>query len=114
MTQENEWWKPTANHVWRVYFSLVRKQDADPDAFHAFTPSERTIYNACNAVRRNLPLPGDANILRMFYTTPRGMEIHNVEDYSLRHSVPVAIIWKTVRYANRAVMTELGLLDRKS
>lgn len=108
----NDWWKPTANHVWRVYFSLLRKYEADPDTLLSFSPAECTIYNACLAVCQKLSVPSDTEVLRMFYTTPRGKEIYNVEQFSATSNVPVPAIWKVVRHANRAVMVELHLLDR--
>lgn len=113
MKQENNWWKPTANHVWRTYFSILCAQDANPDKLIPMSHADRTAYNICDTVCRNLPVPSDIHILRMYYTTPRGQELHNIEDFSLKNNVPIHIIWKAVRHANRAVMEELGLIDRK-
>lgn len=109
MKQTVEWWKQTANHVWRVYFSLMRN-NVNPDTLSV---SDHTVYIACDTVRRKLSVPSDIDILQMYYTTPKGMELHNVEDYSLRNNVPVHVIWNAIRHANRAVMEEIGLLDRR-
>lgn len=113
MKPDNEWWKPTANHIWRTYFNILKLQGMDLSKPLPLTTPELTAYNVCSKVSKHLPVPSDIDILRMFYTTPKGQELHNVEDFSIRNNVPVHIIWKAIRHANRAVMVELGLLDGK-
>lgn len=113
MTPNIEWWKTTANHIWRSYFSLISRYGDNPDNLTGLSNAERNIYNACSSVRSKLHVSSDIDILQMFYTTPKGQEIYNVEDYSIRHNVPTTTIWHAVRHANRAVMEEIGLLDRK-
>ena len=109
----NEWWKQTANHIWRTYFAILRSQGNNPDKLLSMSTAERTVFNACNIVCNNLLVQSDIDILRMYYTTPKGMELSNINDYSASHSVPVNTIWNVVRHANRAVIDEIGLIDKK-
>lgn len=110
--QTQEWWKQTANHVWRTYFAIDTLYATLSSAPH-LSASEHNIYSLCNRVVRNLRVPSDLDILRMYYTTPFGQELHNVRQYSESHGIPEHTIWNAVRHANRAVIEEIGLLDRK-
>lgn len=113
MKQPTEWWKQTANHVWRIYFAILRSCANNPDKLTSLSDSERTAYNVCNAVCNNLSIPSDLDILRMYYTTPKGLELDNVNRFSADNNVPLDVIWNAVRHANRAVIEELGLLDKR-
>lgn len=113
MRTNTEWWKQTANHIWRTYFTILRTQGSNPDSLLSLSRAELTSYNVCNIVCRNLPVPSDIDILRMYYNTPKGQELHNVEQYALDHNIPVNTIWNAIRHANRAVVEEIGLIDRK-
>lgn len=107
------WWRSTTDHMWRVYFALLRTYSNIPDDLTSLSKAELNTYNICHSVCSALPVQSDIDILQMYYTTPKGMEIHNIEQYSLAHNVPVYIIWKAIRHANRAVIEELGLLDKR-
>lgn len=110
----NEWWKQTANHIWRTYFAILRTQGNNPDKLLRMSTSERTAYNACNIVCRKLPVQSDINILRMYYTTPKGQELYNIDKYASDNNIHVNTIWNVVRHANRAVIEEIGLIDRRN
>ena len=40
-------------------------------------------------------------------------DLYTVEDYSLKHNIPVKVIWIVIHRANRTVMETLGILDKK-
>ena len=114
MKQNTEWWKQTANHIWRTYFAILRSQGNNPDKLLRMSTSERTAYNACNIVCRNLPVSSDIDILRMYYTTPKGQELYNIDKYASDNNIHVNTIWNVVRHANRAVIEEIGLIDKRN
>lgn len=113
MKTNTEWWKQTANHVWRTYFAILRTQGNNPDNLLSLSTAERTAYNVCNIVCNSLPVKSDVDILRMYYTTPKGQELANIDLYASKHNIHTNIIWNVVRHANRAVIEEMGLIDRK-
>ena len=113
MKTTNEWWKQTANHIWRTYFAIIASYGSDPDNLFRLSNAERNTYNICTAVCNRFRIPSDIDILRMYYTTPKGMELANVQQFSADNNIPTDSIWNAVRHANRAVIEELGLLDRK-
>lgn len=113
MKQNTEWWKQTANHIWRTYFALLRSTDINPDRLLSLSTAERTAYNACTVVCNSLPVQSDIDIIRMYYTTPKGQELANVDQFASDNKIPVPIIWNVIRHANRAVIEEIGLIDRK-
>ena len=108
-----EWWRNTANHMWRVYFDLVRQSENGtiriPDDISA---SAQNIYNTCDRAFRNEFVQSDQEILRMYFTSRWGDDIYAVEDYSLRNGIQTTYIWKVIRRANRIVIEDIGLLDK--
>jgi hypothetical protein len=110
MTMKNiEWWRGTANHMWRTYFALER------DGFKWETLSEpnRKFYAICHHLFTKKFVKTDQDILRYYFTSRWGDDIYAVEDYSLKNNIPVKVIWMVIRRANRMVMEECGFLERK-
>ena len=115
-----EWWRSTAQHMWRTYFALKRKfDDAGTNVISlAFimknmSDSDRRIYDICNRIFTDYFVKSDQDILRMYFTSKWGDDLYAVEDYSLKHNIPTRVIWIVIRRANRKVMEETGLLERK-
>lgn len=104
-----EWWRGTANHMWRTYFALER----DGFVWDNLSKPDQRNYAVCNHVFLKSFVSADQDILRAYFTSRWGDDIYAVEDYSLKHNVPVKVIWMVIRRANRAVMEELGFLERK-
>lgn len=102
-----EWWRSTAQHMWRTYFALKSKDIA------TVSPADMKIYDVCNRIFTDSFVKSDQDILRMYFTSRWGDDLYAVEDYSLKHNVPTRVIWIVIRRANRAVMEEIGLLERK-
>lgn len=107
--KQNEWWRGCATHMWRVYFTL-RRDGFDWDKLSL--PNQR-FYAICHHVFLNRFVSADHDILQHYYTSRWGDDVYAVEDYSLKHNVPVKVIWMVIRRANRAVMEEAGFLERK-
>ncbi len=115
-----EWWRSTAQHMWRTFFALKRKFDdagtnVVPIVFNMknMSDSDRKIYDICNRIFTDEFVKTDQDILQMYFTSRWGDDLYAVEDYSLKHNVPTRVIWIVIRRANRLVMEEIGLLDRK-
>ena len=109
VNKSSEWWRSTANHMWRTYFAMER------DGFNwddLSIPSQR-IYAICNHLYTHRFVATDQAILKMYYTTRWGDDRYAVEDYSSRTGIPTTVIWMVIRRANRVVMEEIGLLERK-
>lgn len=104
-----EWWRGTAQHMWRTFFAL----DRDGFDWDAMPDSNRKIYAICMHIFRTQFVKSDQDILRMYFTSRWGDDLYAVEDYSLKHNVHTRVIWIVIRRANRAVMEEIGLLERK-
>ena len=104
-----EWWRGTAQHLWRTYFALER----DGFIWNELSDVAKKNYAVCHHVFHASFVRSDQDILRMYYTTRWGDDIYAVEDYSLKNNIPVKVIWIVIHRANRAVMEELGLLERK-
>ena len=104
-----EWWRGTATHMWRTYFAMER------DGFkweELSAPNQRN-YAVCHHVYLHYFVKTDQDILKAYFTAKWGDDLYVVEDYSLRNNIPVKVIWMVIRRANRTVMEEVGLLERK-
>lgn len=108
-SKSSEWWRSTANHMWRVYFALER----DGFTWDHLAEPDRRIYAVCHHLFLHRFVPSDQNILRMYFTSRWGDDRYAVEDYSARNNIPTTVIWMVIRRANRVVMEEIGLLERK-
>lgn len=97
--------------MWRIYFSIQR-QTRENDRI-TVSPATARICDVCSRVLSARFTSLDQEILEMFFTTGWGDSVYAVEDYSLRRNIPTTVIYKIVRKANRAVMEDLGILDRK-
>ena len=104
-----EWWRGVSTHMWRTYFTLER-DGYDWDKLS--TPNRKT-YAVCNHIFLKKFVKTDQDILRFYFTSRWGDDIYAVEDYSAKHNIPVKVIWMVIRRANRTVMEEIGLLERK-
>lgn len=116
MVKNIEWWRTTAQHMWRTYFALRRQQDdsareqAPPPAMSG---ADARIYETCDKIFSTNFVKADQDILKMYFTSRWGDDLYAVEDYSLKHNIPVKVIWIVIRRANREAMVAIGLLDRK-
>lgn len=104
-----EWWRSTANHMWRTFFALQR----DGFDWDSLSLPNQKIYAVCQHIFLSKFVKTDQDILQMYFTTRWGDDQYAVEDYSLRNNIPVKVIWMVIRRANRSVMEEVGLLERK-
>ena len=102
-----EWWRGTAQHMWRTYFALRARDNPQ------MSDADRKIYDICNRIYADFFVKSDQDILHMYFTSKWGDDLYAVEDYSLKHNVPTRVIWIVIRRANRKVMEETGLLERK-
>lgn len=110
MTTGNvEWWRTTATHLWRTYFALIR----DGTSYEDMTDTNRRIWDLCDRIYRERFVTADQDILKTYFTSRWGDDIYVVEDYSLRHNIPIKVVWMIIRRANRTVTEELGILERK-
>ena len=75
-------------------------------------PNRKT-YAICNHLFLKRFVKTDQDILRFYFTSRWGDDIYAVEDYAAKHNIPVKVIWMVIRRANRSVMEEIGLLERK-
>ena len=110
--KSTEWWRQTAQHMWRSYFVLKKKQE-DGSFGKDMTYAEQNTYEMCDKVFSEKFVRPDQEILTMYFTSRWGDDLYAVEDYSLKHNIPTKVIWIVIRRANRLVMEEAGLLDRK-
>lgn len=115
-----EWWRSTAQHMWRTYFALKSQFDSAERDVHALafamkntSKADIKIYDICNRLFTDAFVKSDQDILRMYFTSRWGDDLYAVEDYSLKHNIPTKVIWIVIRKANRMAMEETGLLDRK-
>lgn len=100
--------------MWRTYFALKRQQeDSYPDLPPPVSDTDTRIYDICDRIFANEFVKSDQDILRMYFTSRWGDDLYAVEDYSLKHNIPTKVIWIVIKRAGRAVMEEIGLLERK-
>lgn len=109
MAGKSEWYVGTARHAWRTYFAMVEQNVDVSDA----VPSDRRLYKACNTVLYEQFVSSDREILRVYHTARWGDDSYTVEDYSNSTGRPIAFIWNVIRRANRAVIEQLGLIEKK-
>lgn len=95
--------------MWRTYFALERDM---PDWYTLPSSTQKT-FAVCQSVLLKQFSSPDQDILRMYFTSRWGDDLYAVEDYSLKHNIPTKVIWIVIRRANRKVMEEIGLLERK-
>lgn len=111
-----EWWRSTAQHMWRTYFALRRQQEESLQE-HKVPPEmsdvETKIYETCDRIFQDKFVHADQEILKMYFTSRWGDDLYAVEDYSLKKNIPVRVIWIVIRKANRLVIEDVGLLDGK-
>ena len=113
MTKTIEWWRNTSNHIWRTYFDISRQIDTGAATLETIAPSAQRIYSLCHRILYERFITADQDILRTYFSSRWGDDLYIVEDYSLKNNIPTTAIWKTIRRANRIVIEELGLLERK-
>lgn len=111
MTKGAEWWRNTAQHMWRTYFAIQRMKQDDPAS--PLSPAESRTFDICDRVFNDSFVKSDQNILVMYFSSRWGDDLYTVEDYSLKYSVPPSVIWMVIRRANRLVMENIGILDPK-
>ena len=99
------WIDAVGNHMWRFYYS---RPDAEPSRMSA---ANREQWEACNRALRRFS-NAEQEIMRMYYTSEWGRDLHTVEDYSANTGVSVGRIWDAIKAANRAAAEERGLIDR--
>ena len=104
-----EWWRGTANHMWRTYFALER----DGFTWEDLSRPDQRIYAVCHHIYLKRFVKSDQDILRSYFTSRWGDDLYAVEDYSLKNNIPTKVIWMVIRRANRAVMEEAGFLERR-
>ena len=104
-----EWWKGTAQHMWRTFFALER----DGFVWDSLPDVQKKNYAVCQHVFTKYFVKADQDILRMYFSSRWGDDLYAVEDYSLKKNIPTHVIWIVIRKANRAVMEELGLLEKR-
>lgn len=109
MTKMTEWWRGTSTHMWRTYFDLSR----NPERTDLLVPSTRKIYDVCHRVFCERFTAADQDILRTYFSSRWGDDLYVVEDYALKHNLSTQAIWKVIRRANRILIEELGLIERK-
>lgn len=93
--------------MWRTYFALRDKLQEN------HTDAETTIFGICDKVFTTMFTKVDQQIITMYFTSRWGDDLYAVEDYSLKNNIPTKVIWIVIRRANRLVMEQAGLLDRK-
>ena len=104
-----DWWRSVSQHMWRTYFAL-RQNGCEPEKLQG---AKRRIYDACHPLYTTKFEPDEQEILRMYFTSQWGRDLHAVENYSRTRKIPSSSVWSVIRQANRAVMVEIGLLERK-
>ena len=102
-----EWWRGTANNAFRTYFYVISEGRQD-----RMTPSEQKKYVACDKVFREAD-EQLKHVLTKFYSAKWGDDRYFVEDYSEKIGIDESFVWIMINSARRAVMEELGLLDRR-
>ena len=108
-TKNVEWWRSAAYHIWRTYFAL--KRDGVPP--EQMTDAQKYICSMCDKVLSSQFVSVDQDILRTYFTSHWGDDLYVVEDYSIKHNVPVRVIWIVIRRASRLIMEETKLLEKK-
>ena len=99
-----------------MYFAVRNRPNngwGDKNYFSRLTVSEEYIYSLCNTVYSDMMVKADQEILEMYYTTRWGDELYSVEEYSHKNGIPERVIWMVIARADRLVIEEAKLLDRK-
>ena len=104
-----EWWRGVSQHMWRTFFALER----DGFDWTSLSEANKKTYAICQHIFLTHFCKNDQDILRMYFTSRWGDDLYAVEDSSLKHNIPTRVIWIVIRRANRTVMEEIGLLDKK-
>lgn len=108
MQATNEWWRGTAQHMWRAFFSMERhRKDTEK-----LSDVNRKTYDACNYVYQRKFTEEDREILRMFFSPHRNSD-YPIEEYAKEHNMSVNAVWIVIKRANRLVMETVGLLEKR-
>lgn len=106
-----DWYYGTATHMWRRYMNIRRHEQVNgqkPDMSFA----DRTKYDICEKALSRIAKE-DRDIVVTCFSSNRDYIPYMVENYSLKNNIPVKVVWTVIYKANRILMEELGLLDRK-
>lgn len=95
--------------MWRTFFAIER----DGYEWDKLSDVSKKTYAICQHIYLSNFVKTDQEILKMYFTSRWGDDLYAVEDYSLKHNIPVKVIWIVIRRANRAVIEEIGLLEKK-
>jgi len=104
-----EWWKDTAIHMWRTYFTFIN----DGFDWDKLTNPEKRIYALCNHLYVQEFTSVDQGILKMYFSSRWGDDQYEVKEYSKQTGIPVHVIWIVVRRAQRRIMEACGFLEQK-
>lgn len=99
------WIDAIGNHMWRFFYS---RPNADPSGM---SPANRKQWEACQRAVNRFSEP-EQDVMRMYYTSEWGRDLHSIEDYSAKTGMPTSRIWTIIKTANRVAAEERGLIDR--
>ena len=108
-TKNVEWWSGTAKHMWRTFFALER----DGCDWENLSDANKKTYAICQHIYLSKFVKSDQDILKMYFTSRWGDDLYAVEEYSKQKNISENSIWIVISRANRAVMEEVGLLEKK-
>lgn len=98
---DTEWWSGTAKHMWRSYFVMLRKKQPRSSI------PELNIFSACNTVYSHFDLAA-RNVLESYYYVRAP-----AETIAARYGSSKYDVMNIIARANRAVIEEIGLAERK-
>lgn len=108
-----EWWRGTATHMWRMYFSLEEERKQGKLDWNTLPLPKQKMYAICNHLFLHKFVKTDQDILKTYFTSDWGDDQYVVENYASKNHIPKNVIWIVVRRAGRLAIEEVGLLERK-
>ena len=101
--------------MWRTYFTIKR---SNQNVFQLSDVTQK-IFSACDKLFPSHFSPSEQDIIRYYFTSqwrdPLNWkaDLKTVNDYARLNNISSNIVWNAIQHANRLIIQEIGLLDKK-
>lgn len=103
-----EWWRGTAQHMWRAFFSIERNM---PN-WDTLSDVNKKTYAICQHVYLSNFTKEDRELLKSVYSL-HWEKKYPVDACAEEKNISVNAVWIVVKRANRLVMETIGLLEKR-
>lgn len=103
-----EWYRDVADLAWKEYF----RREREGDAFTNYSHMAPRLFDTCGTIYTSKCTGLDQRIIRAYYDRKWGDGIFALEEFAEQEGISSGACWHTIRWARRALMIRVQLLER--